>query len=297
MKYKIVGIGELLWDFLPSGKMRGGAPGNFVYHASALGAEGKLISRVGNDPLGHELTAELKALELSAEAVQIDPVNPTGTVTVELCDSQPRFTIHEGVAWDHIELTDPALQIVRDADAICFGSLAQRHEESRNAIQKLVSTTRASTLRIFDVNLRQHFFSREIIEQSLKLSNVVKLNDAELPIIAGLFDIKGCPADQLKKLARQFNLRLVALTRGERGSLLYSMDHWFEHPGFPGEVKDTVGAGDSFTAALTIGLLQGLVLDEVNRCANELASFVCSQDGATPLLPERLLTNTIKRET
>jgi len=289
MSLKVIGIGELLWDLLPSGKVRGGAPGNFAYQTYALGAESSLITRVGNDPLGGELLDELRALSLPTETVQIDASAPTGTVTVELsADGQPRFTIHEGVAWDRIAATGTALKQVAAADIVCFGSLAQRHEVSRTTIQTLVAATPPTALRIFDINLRQNFYSREIIEQSLALANVLKLNDGELPIVAGMLGLKGTTKEQLKALEQRYELRLVALTRGARGSLLYSAGQWSDHPGLPVVVKDTVGAGDAFTAATALGLHRHLELGEINQRANELACYVCSCDGATPRLPEHL---------
>jgi fructokinase len=289
MSFKIVGVGELLWDLLPAGKVRGGAPANFAYHSHALGAKGSLITRVGEDPLGRELISELQALGLPTQTVQVDGTVPTGTVTVQLlADGQPQFTINDGVAWDRIELAPAALNDVGAADAVCFGSLAQRNSVSRSTIQKLAATAPASALKIFDINLRQHYYTREIIEQSLALANILKLNDGELPIVAEMFDLSGAPEQQLQQIAQRFQLRLVAFTRGAHGSLLYSDGKWFDHPGVHATIKDTIGAGDSFTAALTLGLLRKMPLQEINQRANELAAFVCSQAGATPPLPENL---------
>jgi fructokinase len=289
LKVKVVGIGELLWDLLPAGKVRGGAPANFAYHAHALGAQSALITRVGNDALGRELIEGLHALDLSTETVQVDASVPTGTVTVELSvDGQPDYTIHEGVAWDRIAATEEARTVVADANIVCFGSLAQRHELSRQTIQTLVAATPATGLRIFDINLRQKFFSRGIIEQSLRLANVLKLNDSELPIVAHMLELPGTLEHQIIALEQRYELRLVALTRGAQGSLLYSARGWSDHPGLPVVVKDTVGAGDAFTAAVALGLLRDLELGEINQRANELACYVCSCDGATPRLPEDL---------
>jgi len=288
-KAVVVGLGEVLWDMLPGGKQLGGASANFAYHAQMLGAESWLVSRVGNDPPGHEILARLRAMEMPVDCVTVDPSAPTGTVAIEVSpDGQPKFTIRENVAWDHIVAGDFARDIVARADAVCFGSLAQRHEISRATICSLVGSTRPTALRIFDVNLRQKFFSLEIIETSLLLANVLKINDEELPVLAKFFGLPGRPEEQLAELARRFDLQLVALTRGARGSLFYSRGGCSEVKGLPTNVVDTVGAGDSFTAMLTMGLLAGWDLDRINRRANEVAAYVVSQPGATPKLPAHL---------
>jgi len=285
----VVGLGEVLWDLLPGGKQLGGASANFAYHAQMLGAESWLVSRVGDDPLGREILARLQALQMATDGVTVDPRAPTGTVAIEVsAEGQPRFTICENVAWDQLAVTEFALAKVVRADAVCFGSLAQRHETSRAAIRSLVAATRPDALRIFDINLRQQFFSLAVIEASLQLANVLKINDEELPVLARLFGLQGGPAEQLAGLAQRFDLRLVALTRGARGSLFYSQGSYSEMAGLATHVVDTVGAGDSFTAMLTLGLLAGWELDRINRCANEVAAYVVSQPGATPRLPAHL---------
>lgn len=285
----VVGVGEVLWDLLPGGKQFGGACANFTYHAQTLGADGWLVSRVGNDPFGREILDRLREMQLRADGVTVDPSAPTGTVSVELSqDGQPRFTIREHVAWDHIVATDPARDAVARADAVCFGSLAQRSETSRTTIRSLVASTRPDALRIFDINLRQHFFSQEIIESSLRLANVLKINDEELPVLAKMFALRGDSKEQLAELARRHDLRMVALTRGARGSLLYAEGHHSDHPGSPAAVVDTVGAGDAFTATLTMGLLAGWPLDTINHRANEVAAYVVSQPGGTPKMPAHL---------
>lgn len=285
----MIGIGEVLWDILPGGKHLGGASANFAYHAQMLGAEAWLLSSVGNDSLGHEILSRLRAMHLPVDGVTVDPSAPTGTVSIELSlDGQPRFTIPENVAWDHILATDFARDKVAQADAICFGSLAQRHEISRNTIRALVNSTRLDALRIFDANLRQNFFSLETIESSLEMANILKINDEELRVLAKLFALRGNSEEQLAELARRFELRLVVLTRGARGSLFYSQGVYSTVQGLPARVVDTVGAGDSFTAMLTIGLLADWNLDRINRCANEVAAYVVSQPGATPKLPAHM---------
>lgn len=285
----IIGLGELLWDMLPSGQQLGGAPANFAYHASSLGAPARIISRVGNDDLGREALHRLEALGLSTDCVEVDPNLPTGTVTVQLAeDGQPQFTIHEGVAWDALAGSAASRQSVQSADALCFGTLAQRSEPSRSTIRSFVAATPASALRILDVNLRQHYYSRSVIEDSLCLADVFKVNDSELIQLAEMFQLTGDERSQIAQLADRYALRCVACTRGVRGSLLFAQGCWSDQPGVPTKVVDTVGAGDAFTAAMTLGLLAGWPLDEVNLRATELASFVCSQAGATPAIPDRL---------
>jgi fructokinase len=282
----ILGVGEVLWDLLPAGRQLGGAPANFAYHAHALGAEALVVSRVGNDALGREILDRLGSLGLPTKGVAVDAAAPTGTVSVELSDDgQPRFTIHENVAWDYLTAEEPVLALARRADAICFGSLAQRNARSRHSIRKLVAPTPARALRIFDINFRQQFYSLEIVEASLGLASVLKINDAELPVLGRLLNLPEDTKTQISELAHRFSLRLVALTRGGSGSLLFSEGRWSEHAGLPVAVKDTIGAGDAFTAAMTLGFLAGWPLDLVNQRANEVAAFVCSQAGATPLLP------------
>ena len=289
MSRHVLGIGEVLWYLLPTGAQLGGAPANFAYHARALGADAGVITRIGRDSLGDDILRRLDVMGLPAGLVQRDASAPTGTVTVQLsADGVPQFTIHEDVAWDRLGTTEAALAAVADADAVCFGSLGQRCEPARSSIRQLVSAVRPAALRVFDINLRQHFYSQEVIEHSLQQTNVLKLNEAELPVLAALFGLSGSVSRQLAELARRFELKVVALTRGPQGSLLLGPGGWFDQPGLPVEVQDTVGAGDAFTAALTVGLLQGMALEVVNRLANEVARHVCSCAGATPPLPAHL---------
>lgn len=289
MKPKIIGIGELLWDMLPSGPRMGGAPANFACHAKALGAAAAVISRVGADESGNRLVEKLRSLGVSTEGVTADAVNPTGTVEVNLgADGQPSFKIMPGVAWDHLAVTPELTQLAAGADAICFGSLGQRSASSRDTIRQLVSSTPADALRVFDVNLREDFFTPEILDQSLKLANICKLSDAELPVIAGMLDLPGDTRSQLSRLLAAYGLHLIVFTRGGEGSILTDGTHWCEHAGVPTEVRDTIGAGDSFTCAVVMGLLQGWTLEKTSATANEIASFVCSRDGAVPNLPQSL---------
>lgn len=289
MKPLVIGIGEVLWDVLPSGPRMGGAPANFACHAQALGAAGAIISSVGADDLGSLLLERLAALGVINDGISIDPMRPTGTVAVQLgIDGQPCFTIRDGVAWDNIEAQATALEIMASANAICFGTLGQRSLSSRAAIRQLVKATSPESLRVFDVNLRQSYYSSELIHDSLDLANVMKLNDSELPLIAGLLNLRGNVRDQLATLLERYKLRMVVYTRGSDGSILWNGVHWCEHPGLPVDVQDTIGAGDSFTAAVALGLLQGWPLEWISATANEVAAHVCSCVGAIPPMPEPL---------
>jgi fructokinase len=272
---------------LPSGKQLGGAPANFAYQAQAQGADARVITRIGDDELGKLALDNFRRVGLPTDTVGVDPDLPTGTVTVELgADGNPAYTIHEHVAWDHIVADAAALAAVKVASAVCFGTLAQRTAPARQAIQSLVASTSAENLRVLDLNLRAPFFGRDVIEESLQLANVLKLNDHELQTLATLFQLTGDMRQQMTALAHKFELRLVALTRGAQGSLLLRGPDWSDHSGQPVKVKDTIGAGDAFTAAMTLGLLENRSLDEVNKHAAELAAYVCSQSGAMPAIPE-----------
>ncbi len=286
MQYRIVGIGEVLWDLLPSGAQLGGAPANFAYHAAALGADSYIVSRVGDDTLGHDIRERIAATGVNVETIQVCPVRPTGTVAVTVdALGQPQYDIHRDVAWDYVEANAAALRAVSSADAICFGTLAQRGDSSRAAIRELVAASPSDSLRILDVNLRQQYYSRAIIEDSLALATVLKVNDAELPKLAEMFSLTGDARSQIDQLADRWQLRAIAYTRGECGSVLRTAHEWSEHPGVVTTVVDTVGAGDSFTAAMTIGLLSGWALDDVNALANRVAAFVASSAGGMPTLP------------
>ncbi len=289
MGHQILAVGEVLWDLLPSGKQLGGAPANFTYQCRSLGADAGLVTRVGDDPLGHEVLGRFRILGLPVEPVQVDPVFPTGTVDVALApDGQPRFTIREHVAWDQLEADEASLARASRADAVCFGSLSQRDEPSRSAIRKFVAASRPGALRLFDVNLRPPFVDRDIIADSLMLANALKLNDQELPALAAMFGFRADVREAMGHLASRFGLSLIALTRGPHGGLLLADGEWSDLPGLTVAVSDTIGAGDAFTAALVVGLLAGQPLEEINRHANDVAAFVCSRPGGTPTLPDAL---------
>lgn len=282
----VLGVGELLWDLLPAGRQLGGAPANFAYHAHGLGAEALVVSRVGRDPQGREILDRLSTLGLRTDGISTDPAAPTGTVSVALDGrGTPTFTIHENVAWDFIAAGEAVFREAARADAICFGSLAQRHPVSRNAIRAVLRAAPPTALRLFDINLRQHYWSREIIEESLHLADVLKLNDDELPVVAGLFGLTGDEAGQMRELAARFDLQAVALTKGANGSALLVGDSLVSRPGSKLAIVDTVGAGDSYTAALALGLLSGLAPEAILERAHRLADYVCTQPGAMPPVP------------
>ena len=286
----VVGIGEILWDILPSGKKLGGAPANFAYHSGELGCEAYIISSVGNDKLGNEILDILNTLGLSSHYIQIDECHPTGTVEVQLDNNGiPSYIIHENVAWDYIKVNEKCLELMKNADAVCFGSLSQRSETSREAILKLLNNTNNNCIKIFDINLRQNFYNREIIINSLAHANVLKLNELELSIVSDLLGVNGGEeSEKLRKLQKKYSLRLIALTKGDCGSILFNGERISKHPGFKVEVLDTVGAGDAFTAAVTVGLIKKWDLDTINDFANKLGGYVCTQQGATPKIPEWL---------
>ncbi len=282
----VLGLGELLWDLLPAGKQLGGAPANFAYHAHALGAQALVLSRVGADGPGREILQRLQGLGLRTDGITTDPAAPTGTVTVALDGrGTPTFTIHENVAWDFLEAGEPALREAARADAICFGTLAQRNPVSRAAIRAMLNAMSPAGLRVFDINLRQHFWSPALVVESLELADVFKLNDEELPVVARLLNLAGNESSLLKELAARFQLEAVALTKGAAGSALLVGNELVSHLGSNLTVADTVGAGDSYTAALTLGLLAGHPPARIIRFAHRVADYVCTQPGAMPPMP------------
>jgi len=287
----IVGIGEVLWDVYPDAAHFGGAPANFACHAASLGAEAWMVSAVGTDELGDRALGKLNERSVKCDCVIRDPRHATGRVLVTLNDAgQARYEFAADTPWDHIAWSDDLATLAARCDAVCFGTLGQRSPVSRETIRRLVHATPTSALRVFDVNLRQRFYDAETIRASLQLANVAKLNDEELPIVAGFCGLRAVtPREMLIELAASFDLRLVALTRGARGSLLLAGAQEDDCPAPATQVADTVGAGDAFTAALVTGFLRGLPLGVVNRHANAVASFVCSQKGATPVLPSHLI--------
>ncbi|MGA9305741.1 MAG: carbohydrate kinase [Candidatus Sulfotelmatobacter sp.] len=290
----IVGLGELLWDLFPAGAQLGGAPANFAYIASLLGDEGIPASRLGQDSLGEQAIRRLEELGFSTEFIQQDADHPTGTVKVEVDRTgQPRFEIAESVAWDFLEWTPQWQKLAQQADAVCFGSLAQRSQHSRATIRRFVRASRKSAIRVFDVNLRQNFYSKEVLAESMKLATIVKLNHEELPKVMSLLDLETRGEEASARQLLSHEVKLVCVTRGSGGSLLVSADERREHPGFKVKVADTVGAGDAFTAALVHGYLRGTSLSQINETANRVGAWVASQSGATPSLKRDGLANTL----
>jgi len=288
LRMKILAIGEVLWDMLPSGRKVGGAPANFAFHCRQLGADARILSRVGNDDLGRELIEFYRSLGLPTELIETDPTAPTGTVGVELVAGQPKYTIHENVAWDRIEATDAAVRFSQTADAVCFGSLAARNEATLRTIRRLVSETPQTALRVLDLNLRDPFVARNVIESVLGLANVLKLNDDELARIAAMFDAPGQrKIQQADWFIDRYGLKMLVLTCGSQGSRIFVDGKEYSCDGRKVEVIDTVGAGDAFTAAVVVGLLSDWSIDTINERANEIAALVCAQSGATPHFRKR----------
>ena len=294
-RHTVVGLGELLWDLLPTGKQLGGAPANFAYITSLLGDDGIPASRLGEDNLGEEAIRRLSQLGLPTDFIQRDTHHRTGMVKVEVDHAgQPCFEICESVAWDFLEWTSQWQKLASQADAVCFGSLAQRSAPSRSTIQDFLQATRPDAVRVFDVNLRQSFYSAEILTASLKLATIVKLNHEELPRIMRLFKLEHRTEElSAEHLVALYNLKLVCITRGNAGSLLTSPEASHAHQGFRVKVADTVGAGDAFTASMVHEYLRGASLQRMNEVANRIGAWVASQVGATPGLKPGGLERTL----
>jgi fructokinase len=280
MKKVIVGIGEILWDMLPSGKALGGAPANFAYHAGRLGEEGWAVSAVGDDALGREIREIVSGKKLNNIIATSD--KPTGTVEVELdARGVPTYNIMEDVAWDNIPYTPEMEALASRADAVCFGSLVQRMA-SRESVLRFVRAMRPDALKVFDINLRQHYYSKEILEESLRLADILKINDEEIRIVAGMFGLGDDDVAACRELIRSFGLKLVILTKGAEGSEVITLDEVIPQGTGDVEVVDTVGAGDSFTAAFVVACLRGDSLADAQKLASDTASYVCSRKGAMP---------------
>ena len=288
MKQSVIGIGEALFDVLPEGKKLGGAPANFAYHVSQFGIESCAVSAMGNDKLGKELIGELNEHQLIYQIETVD--YPTGTVQVSLdANGIPAYEIKEGVAWDNIPFTPALEEKAKNCTAVCFGSLAQRNEVSRNTIHRFLDTMpdEEGRYKVFDINLRQGFFNKEIITESIKRCNILKINDEELITISRLF---GYPGIDLQNkcwlLLGKYNLKMLILTCGVNGSYVFTPGNvsFIETPKV--EVADTVGAGDSFTGAFVASILKGKSVREAHELAVKVSAFVCTQNGAMPHLPE-----------
>ena len=287
MEELVIGIGEVLWDELPAGRRLGGAPANFAYHVSRLGLESRVVSAVGNDADGHELLEVLRQCGVKGEIATV--AQPTGSVGVSLdADGVPQYDIRTDVAWDNIPFTPALAQLAGRTRAVCFGSLAQRSAVSRDTVTRFLDAMPAGAdiLKVFDINLRQHFYTPDIIEDSLRRCNILKINDEELHTLGSML---GWSADRLlaecPALMERYGLRLLVLTCGASGSYVFSPEEtsFLETPRVL--VADTVGAGDSFTAALVSALLRGLPVAEAHHLAVQVSAYVCSQSGAMPELP------------
>lgn len=286
----VVGIGEVLWDVLPEGKKLGGAPANFACHVSRFGLNGLVISAVGKDKLGDEIinVFNQKRLEYQLEKTDF----PTGTVEVTLDNAGvPQYDIKENVAWDNIPFTEGIRQIASRTQAVCFGSLAQRSQNSRRSINAFLDSMPDSedSLKVFDINLRQNFYSEEIVRESLSKCNILKINDEELLIVKDLLSLRGRSQEELcNELMALGNLRMLILTCGTKGSMVFSQEG-ISVLGTPTvQVADTVGAGDSFTAAFISSLIKGKTVREAHQTAVNVSAYVCTQQGAMPPLPKSL---------
>lgn len=286
----VVGMGEALWDVLPEGKKIGGAPANFAYHVSQFGLNSRVVSAVGEDKLGTEILDKFRAKQLNC-MIETVPY-PTGTVQVELdAEGVPCYDIKEGVAWDNIPFTPALADLARQTRAVCFGSLAQRSVVSRQTINSFLDAMPQddNVLKIFDVNLRQSFYTKEILCNSFSKCNILKINDEELVTVSRMFGYPGIDLqDKCWILLAKYNLKMLILTCGVNGSYVFTPGNvsFVETPKV--EVADTVGAGDSFTATFVAAILKGLCVQEAHKLAVKVSAYVCTQNGAMPELPESL---------
>ena len=283
MTARVVGIGELLWDEGADGRSPGGAPANYAAHAAALGAEAAVVSAVGDDADGRAIVGVLRGYAVDVSAVGVASA-PTGRVTVS--GEPPAYTIHQPAAWDSIAVSDATRRVIADADAVCFGTLGQRGEPSRSSIRELLRTVKPGCLRVFDVNRREPFYGREVLEASFPLADVVKLNADELDHLRALFGLPAGEREAMAELLRRYGLKAVVLTRAERGSALLTPTEWSDRTGVPVRVVNTVGAGDSFAAAVTLGLLAGRSADAINAHAAAVAAAVCTRRDSFPPLAD-----------
>lgn len=286
----VIGMGEALWDVLPEGKKIGGAPANFAYHVSQFGLPGRVVSAVGNDALGNEIIENFTSKGLT-HLIERVPY-PTGTVQVEIDQAGiPQYDIKENVAWDNIPYTEAVMNVARHTKAVCFGSLAQRNIVSRNTINSFLDAMphNNDSLIVFDVNLRQGFYNKEILCNSMRRCNILKINDEELVTVSRMFGYPGIDLqDKCWILLGKYNLKMLILTCGINGSYVFTPGNVSFQPTPKVEVADTVGAGDSFTAAFISSVLKGKSVSEAHRCAVLTSAFVCTQKGAMPVLPDEL---------
>ncbi len=281
MEGKIIGLGEILWDMLPTGKQLGGAPANFAYHVCRLGGNGWAVSAISDDELGREIKNTLSTKKLNTILEEVN--EPTGTVQVTLnAAGVPTYDITEGVAWDHIPFTERIGNLAKETSAVCFGTLAQRSPESRATIHKFIESMPAGSLKVYDINLRQKYYDEKIISDSLRLADILKINDEELEIVSRMLCLSGTSEERCRAISREFNLKFVILTMGGDGSKVILEDR--VHLSTPGKINivDTVGAGDSFTAAFMLAYLRGESIEKAHTLATEVSSYVCTKAGAMP---------------
>lgn len=292
-RHIVASIGEIVWDCFPDGTRLGGCAANVVCHAAHLGVEAVLVSAVGSDRWGEAFRTAWRQRGLSLNSITTISGHPTATVSITVDhQGQPRFDFPGIAAHDFIPWTSEIRMLAAHVEAVFFGTFAQWKPMSRQTIQSFVAQTQLETLRMFDINLRKDRYTRETIAHSLHLATALKLNEGELFTLSQIFQLRGDVRSRLQFLLDQYALRLIALTRGERGSVICTANgDWEEHPGYPVTAVDTVGAGDAFTAALVVGLLEKRPLAEVSDRANRTASFVCTQPGATPRLPDMFKNN------
>jgi len=284
----VVGIGEALWDMLPSGKQLGGAPANFAFHAGQFGLDALAVSAIGNDPLGDEIVNSLDEHGLPHLLSRVD--FPTGTVQVTLNErGVPQYEIKQGVAWDNIPWTPALAAVAADCRAVCYGSLAQRSAVSRATICRFLDAVPEDCLKVFDINLRQSFYSREIIDDSLRRCDILKINDEELEVVSKMFGNGALEVEgQCRRIMSAYELDMLILTCGINGSYVFYTGgmSFMETP--DAEVVDTVGAGDSFGGSFVASILNGKSIAQAHKTAVEISTFVCTRAGAMPLVPDSL---------
>lgn len=279
---KVISIGEILWDVFPDHRVWGGAPANFTFHASQLGAEALMVSALGKDHLGKELRDAVQEAGLALSAIEVDA--PTGQSIISL-DSKgnPEYEIVMPCSWDFIQLNQEAKSFLKEADLICFGALAQRHEISQNSILNAISDKKPGAKVMFDVNIRQHYYNEAMIRRSLQMANILKLNEVELKIFQEMFGITP------EKIREVFDLDMIILTMGEQGSTVFTLNETSDCPVHPCQVVDAVGAGDAFGAAMVINILSGMEIKRAQIFASKVAAYVCEHAGATVVLPDTLI--------
>lgn len=288
MKRLVVGLGEVLWDMLPEGRKIGGAPVNFAYHAGQFGIDTMAVSAIGNDKLGEDTIAEMNGKHLNHIFPSVP--YPTGSVQVSLDEKGvPAYDIKENVAWDNIPFTNEIESVARNCRAVCFGSLAQRNAVSRSTIRKFIESTPSGCIRIFDINLRQNFYTSNVIRDSLEHCNILKINDEEIMLVSSMFNYDSSNIENVcRTIMEDFSLEMVILTCGTKGSYIFTKGGVSFMPTPKVNVADTVGAGDSFTGSFCAAILRGLPVAEAHKKAVEVSAYVCTQNGAMPEIPESM---------